>query len=49
MTKQEQIKYWIESAEQDYRAMNNLYQSKDYMWALFIGHLVIEKKSHHSI
>jgi HEPN domain-containing protein len=23
--------------------MNNLYKSKDYMWALFLGHLVIEK------
>lgn len=43
MTKQEEIRYWIESAELDYRAMNNLYQSKDYVWALFLGHLVIEK------
>jgi HEPN domain-containing protein len=23
--------------------MNNLFESKDYVWSLFIGHLVIEK------
>jgi HEPN domain-containing protein len=23
--------------------MNNLYKSKDYVWSLFLGHLVIEK------
>lgn len=43
MTKQEKIEYWITSAETDFRAMNNLYKSKDYVWSLFLGHLVIEK------
>lgn len=43
MTKQEHIEYWTLSAELDYRAMNNLYKSKDYVWSLFLGHLVIEK------
>lgn len=37
------IKYWIESSENDYDAMKNLYKSKNYNWCLFIGHLVIEK------
>jgi len=37
------ISYWVESANRDYKAMLNLYQSKDYHWSLFIGHLVIEK------
>ena len=34
---------WIESSDKDYKTMINLYNSKDYHWALFIGHLVIEK------
>jgi len=41
--KEELIKYWIEASELDLRAMNNLYASKDYVWSLFLGHLVIEK------
>ena len=43
MKKNEHIKYWIDAAEVDYKAMNNLFKSKDYIWALFLGHLVIEK------
>lgn len=38
-----QIEYWIESSETDYKAMNNSYASRDYVWSLFTGHLVIEK------
>jgi len=37
------INYWIESAENDFKTMNDLYQTKNNSWALFIGHLVIEK------
>ncbi len=37
------IHYWQESAEQNYTTMKNLVKSKDYSWALFLGHLVIEK------
>ena len=37
------IHYWINSAEQDYSTMQNLIDSKDYNWALFLGHLMIEK------
>ena len=33
----------MESSENDYDAMKNLYKSKNYNWCLFIGHLVIEK------
>ncbi len=43
MTKDEIVKYWIEASEFDFRAMQNLYNSKDYVWCLFLGHLVIEK------
>ena len=37
------INYWIESAEKDYKTMNDLYETKNYSWSLFMGHLVIEK------
>lgn len=43
MNKSEHIKYWIDAAEVDFKAMNNLFKSKDYVWSLFLGHLVIEK------
>jgi len=43
MKKQELIDFWIETAENDYGTMLNLYASKDYHWSLFMGHLVIEK------
>ncbi|QPM69048.1 HEPN domain-containing protein [Atribacter laminatus] len=43
MDKNAFISYWIESANRDYQTMLNLYQSKDYHWSLFIGHLIIEK------
>jgi HEPN domain-containing protein len=43
MTKDEIVKYWIEASEFDLRAMQNLFNSKDYVWCLFLGHLVIEK------
>ena len=36
-------KYWIESSDKDYSTMKNLYMSKDYNWALFVGHMVLEK------
>ncbi|MCK9423533.1 MAG: HEPN domain-containing protein [Bacteroidales bacterium] len=37
------VNHWIESSDRDFKTMNNLYNSKDYSWSLFIGHLVIEK------
>lgn len=43
MTKEELIKYWVDASDLDFRAMNNLFESKDYIWCLFLGHLVIEK------
>jgi len=43
MQKEELIRYWVDASNIDYRAMNNLYTSKDYVWALFLGHLIIEK------
>ena len=39
----EVILHWRESAEQDFSTMQNLLKSRDYSWALFLGHLVLEK------
>ncbi len=49
MEKADIIKYWIDSSDRDFKTMNNLFKKKDYHWALFIGHLVIEKllKAHY--
>ncbi len=43
MTKQEIVKYWLDSSTVDYQAMENLLKGGHNVWALFIGHLVIEK------
>ena len=37
------IFFWKDSSEKDYRTMKNLLNSGDYNWAMFLGHLVIEK------
>jgi len=49
MTRDEIMKYWIDSSEVDFRAMEPLFSNGHYAWALFIGHLVIEKllKAYH--
>jgi len=43
MTQKEIFKYWMESSDDDFRTMEHLLESGDYSWALFLGHLVIEK------
>jgi len=37
------INYWIESSDNDFKTMIDLYQTNNNNWALFMGHLVIEK------
>ena len=37
------ITFWIESSDKDYKTMSDLYNTKNYHWSLFMGHLVIEK------
>lgn len=37
------INYWIDTSNQDYKTFEHLFESKDYSWCLFMGHLVIEK------
>ena len=43
MTKEEVIKYWLDSAEMDFQAMESLFSNGHYVWSLFVGHLVLEK------
>lgn len=43
MTTEEQIKYWLKSAEYDLPVAESLYENEKYDWCLFIGHLVLEK------
>ena len=35
--------YWLTSSDKDYEVMLNLFQSRHYNWALFLGHIVLEK------
>ncbi|OIP31760.1 MAG: hypothetical protein COW04_13420 [Deltaproteobacteria bacterium CG12_big_fil_rev_8_21_14_0_65_43_10] len=35
--------YWLEEAEDDLRVMYHLFESRDYSYALFFGHLTAEK------
>lgn len=43
MTKEEHIKYWLEISDDNFKSMLNMFNSKEYMWSLFVGHLVLEK------
>jgi HEPN domain-containing protein len=37
------INHWISRSDKDFETMIHLFNSKDYHWSLFIGHLVIER------
>ena len=40
----EKIKnHWIETSCDDFKTMNELFKSKSYNWALFVGHISVEK------
>lgn len=43
MNKKEKLTYWIRSAENDWIVAGHLFEKKDYPYALFFGHLTIEK------
>lgn len=43
MSKKERAIYWLKAAEQDRRAARHLLEKKDYTYALFFGHLGLEK------
>jgi HEPN domain-containing protein len=37
------IQHWLKSSDEDFETMLAMMESKRYNWALFIGHIVIEK------
>jgi HEPN domain-containing protein len=43
MNKKESIRYWLESAKEDWKVANHLFEKRDYSYSLFLGHLTIEK------
>ena len=43
MNKDELITFWTESSDENFQSMKNMFGAGEYMWALFIGHLSIEK------
>jgi HEPN domain-containing protein len=43
LTKEEHIDYWKETAKRDWKTVQNMYKSKDFVPSLFFAHLVLEK------
>jgi len=43
MTRDEKVKYWIESAKNNWVVAGHLFEKRDYPYALFFGHLTVEK------
>lgn len=43
MTKDQLVDFWLESSDDNYRSMLAMFDAGEYMWSLFVGHLVIEK------
>lgn len=43
MDKNEIIKYWIKSSDNDYKTMEYLFKGGNYPWSLFVGHILVEK------
>ena len=43
MTKKEHIDYWVQTAKRDWRTVQNMFKTKDYVPSLFFAHLVLEK------
>jgi len=37
------VNHWIASSDKDFKTMMDLYRTHNNSWALFVGHLVIEK------
>lgn len=43
MTKEDILQYWLDSSDSNYTSMLNMFNSGEYMWSLFVGHLAVEK------
>ena len=37
------VKHWVETSDDDFNTMLILFREKSYHWALFMGHIAIEK------
>ena len=37
------VNHWIETSDEDFQTMINLFESKSYNWSLFLGHISVEK------
>ncbi len=37
------VKHWNDASDKDFETMQHLFQSKDFHWALFMGHIVMER------
>ncbi len=38
------INHWIVTSDDDYETMIHLYESKDFHWSLFIGHMKVIRR-----
>ncbi|HET97898.1 MAG TPA: HEPN domain-containing protein [Desulfurivibrio alkaliphilus] len=43
VTRDEHIAYWLAESDKDLVVMQSLFGSGHYTWALFVGHLALEK------
>jgi HEPN domain-containing protein len=43
MAEVDKVNFWIVSAEKDWQVAGHLFEKKDYTYALFFGHLTLEK------
>lgn len=43
MSTEEIAKHWLQSAEEDQKAAESLFESEHFHWSLFLWHLTIEK------
>lgn len=41
--KENLVNHWIKSSDKDFKTMEDLFRTRNNNWALFLGHLVIEK------
>lgn len=43
MTRKEHIEFWIQKSDDDLQTAQKMYDIEIYDWALFVGHLSLEK------
>jgi HEPN domain-containing protein len=43
MNKQDHIRYWLTTAQHDIESADDIFEAGRYDWALFVGHLALEK------